>query len=486
MRRPTVPAVLVACAAAVIAWTGAAGAATAAPTSSVAAPTGATVTAPAKPAAKTTTATYTPRLLDRRRQGLRPLRRARPDGCRRQGRPAQRAARRVRPGRPAERLQAAGSTAGAGQTVAIVDAYDDPNAEADLAIYRSQYGLPACTTANGCFRKVNQNGAHRRCPATDAGWAGEISLDLDMVSAICPSCHILLVEANSASLRQPGHRGEHGGRAGRQVRLQQLRRRRQLAPSSRAYNHPGVAVTASTGDSGYGVEYPASDSHVTAVGGTSLTRDASARGWTETAWSGAGSGCSTRRTPKPAWQTAATQCARKAIADVSAVADPNTGVAVYETYGGTGFDGLRRHQRLLADHRLGVRAGRHPGRRLLAGVVPVVAHRQPVRRDQRQQRHLHADRALPRRRRLGRPDRARHAERHGRRSAPAPPPPPPPPAAPPASCWATPASRPARRRRGPRPRAWSPTTPARPRTPAPGRPGWTATAPPTPTRCPRP
>ena len=107
------------------------------------------------------------------------------------------------------------------------------------------------------------------------------------------------------------------------------------APSS-AYNHPGVAVTASTGDDGFGVEYPASDSHVTAVGGTSLTRDASSRGWNETAWSGAGSGCSTANA-KPAWQTAATQCARKANADVSAVADPRTGVAVNVTFGGTGF-----------------------------------------------------------------------------------------------------------------------------------------------------
>ena len=84
-------------------------------------------------------------------------------------------------------------------TVAIVDANDDPNAEADLGKYRSQFGLPACTSANGCFKKVNQNGATSPMPPADSGWAGEISLDLDMVSAVCPSCHILLVESNTAN-----------------------------------------------------------------------------------------------------------------------------------------------------------------------------------------------------------------------------------------------------------------------------------------------
>ena len=204
MRRPTVPAVLAACAAAVIAWTGAAGAATAAPTSSVAAPTGATVTAPAKPAAKTTTATYSHACSTAVAKGF-----AHCDALVR----TDAGAKAVQPNAlpaglgPAD-LQGAyklpSSTAGAGQTVAIVDAQDDPNAESDLATYRSTYGLPACTTANGCFRKVNQNGAASPLPTADAGWAGEISLDVDMVSAICPNCHILLVEASSASLANLG------------------------------------------------------------------------------------------------------------------------------------------------------------------------------------------------------------------------------------------------------------------------------------------
>jgi subtilase family serine protease len=334
MRRPTVPAVLAACAAAVIAWTGAAGAATAAPTSSAAAPTGAIVTTPAKPAAKTTTATYSHACSTGVPKGV-----AHCDALVRTDSQAKTVQPNALPAGygPAD-LQSAyklpSSTAGAGQTVAIVDAQDDPNAESDLATYRSTYGLPACTTANGCFRKVNQNGAASPLPAADAGWAGEISLDVDMVSAICPNCHILLVEASSATLANLGTAVNTAVALGAKY-VSNSYGGGDSSPSS-AYNHPGVAITASTGDDGFGVEYPASDSHVTAVGGTSLTRDASARGWNETAWSGAGSGCSTVN-PKPAWQTAVTQCARKANADVSAVADPNTGVAVNVTFGGTGF-----------------------------------------------------------------------------------------------------------------------------------------------------
>ena len=96
------------------------------------------------------------------------------------------------------------ATDGSGQTVAIIDAFDDPNAESDLTVYRSQFGLPACTTANGCFRKVNQTGTASPLPTSDPGWAGEISLDVDMVSAICPNCHVLLVEASSANFADLG------------------------------------------------------------------------------------------------------------------------------------------------------------------------------------------------------------------------------------------------------------------------------------------
>jgi N-acetylneuraminic acid mutarotase len=228
---------------------------------------------------------------------------------------------------------------GAGQTVAIVDAYDAPTAESDLAVYRQQYGLPPCTTANGCFKKIDQRGGASYPPA-DSGWAAEISLDLDMVSAVCPSCNILLVEADDAytnnlgtAVNQAVAQGakfvsnSYGGGEGSD----------ETQSDDAYYHHPGVVVTASTGDSGYGVSYPAASPYVTAVGGTSLVKDTSARGWAEAAWSGAGSGCSAYEA-KPSFQTD-TGCARRTNADVSAVADPNTGVAVYvggwHVYGGT-------------------------------------------------------------------------------------------------------------------------------------------------------
>ena len=220
-----------------------------------------------------------------------------------------------------------GSASGAGKTVAIVDAYDDPTAEADLGVYRSQYGLTACTTANGCFRKLNQTGGTTP-PRANGGWAQEISLDLDMVSAACPDCKILLIEASSASFANLGTAVNLAASLGA-VAISNSYGGSDSAGSS-AYNHPGIAITASTGDAGYGVESPASFDTVVAVGGTSLKKASNTRGWTETAWSGAGSGCSTKNA-KPAWQTSATQCSGKANADVSAVADPNTGVAVYDS-----------------------------------------------------------------------------------------------------------------------------------------------------------
>jgi subtilase family serine protease len=226
------------------------------------------------------------------------------------------------------------ATAGSGQTVAIVDAFDDPTAESDLAQYRSFYGLPACTTANGCFRKVNQNGGTTP-PPSDVGWAEEISLDVDMVSAICPNCHILLVEATSNSLANLAAAVNRAATLGAQAISNSYGGSETgTAGIEASYNHPGHALTASSGDSGFGVEFPASSPHVTAVGGTTLNRSTNARGWTESAWSGAGSGCS-RVYAKPSWQHD-TGCARRTVADVSAVANPSTGVAVFDTFGVTG------------------------------------------------------------------------------------------------------------------------------------------------------
>ena len=232
------------------------------------------------------------------------------------------------------------STRGAGQTVAIVDAYNDPTAEADLAVYRSTYGLPACTTANGCFRKVNQSGQASPLPRTDTGWAGEISLDVDMVSAICPNCNILLVEANNPNTGNLGTAVNTAVNLGAKFVSNSYggpEDGSENSDDSLYFNHPGVVITASTGDNGFGVSYPASGKGVTAVGGTSLTRDTSTRGWSETVWNGAGSGCS-GSVAKPAFQVGLnTGCGKRAEADVAAVADPQTGVAVYQTFGASGW-----------------------------------------------------------------------------------------------------------------------------------------------------
>jgi subtilase family serine protease len=225
------------------------------------------------------------------------------------------------------------SSAGSGQTVAVVDAFDAPSAESDLATYRAQFGLSPCTTANGCFQKVNQAGAGAPLPAPNAGWAEEIALDLDMVSAICPNCHILLVEATTNSFASLGASVNTAVALGAKYVSNSYggsESHSETSLDTSFYRHPGVAVTASSGDGGFGTSYPAASRFVTSVGGTHLTRDGT--GWAETAWSGAGSGCS-RFEAKPAWQSD-TGCARRTIADVSAVADPGTGVAVFSTEAG--------------------------------------------------------------------------------------------------------------------------------------------------------
>ncbi|MFG1816393.1 hypothetical protein ACGFIF_21735 [Kribbella sp. NPDC049174] len=219
-----------------------------------------------------------------------------------------------------------------GRTVAIVDAYGYPNLERDLGVYRSQFGLSSCTTANGCLRIINQTGG-TSLPRFNAGWAGEQALDVDAVSAAAPDAKIVVVQANSASFadlgtavvtasKQPGvvaiSNSYGGGDASD-------------ATYGSYYNHPGIAVTASTGDDGYqGGSYPASSTYTTAVGGTSLVAASNSRGWSETVWSGAGSGCSTYNTALSAAASFNTGCSKRAMADVSAAADPGKGgMAIY-------------------------------------------------------------------------------------------------------------------------------------------------------------
>jgi hypothetical protein len=245
--------------------------------------------------------------------------------------------------RSAYKLTAVGS---ATETVAIVDAFDDPNAASDLATYRSAYGLSACTVGNGCFKKVNEHGATSPLPSTDYGWAEEESLDLDMVSAICPGCHILLVEASSATITDLAAAENAAAAAPNVVSVSNSwggAESSSQTSADGAFNHPGVAITVSAGDSGYGTSWPATSPYVTSVGGTSLKTASNARGWTESVWStslteGTGAGCSSVEA-KPSWQAALSLpsgCNKRIDNDVAAVADPATGVAVYDTYNSCG------------------------------------------------------------------------------------------------------------------------------------------------------
>jgi hypothetical protein len=242
--------------------------------------------------------------------------------------------------------------------VAVVDAYNDPNIAADLATYRQQYGLPACTQDSGCFQVVNQDGQPSPLPANagtagpnSAGWDVEESLDVDMVSATCPLCKIILVEASSSNNSDIYTAEDAAVTLGAKYVSDSWASCEDPGEQSddQYFDHPGVVITAASGDWGYDdVEppadcftpsYPASSPDVTSVGGTTLTQDASvSRRWDESAWDAGGSGCSVYE-PQPSWQAGRTSgCANKATADVSAVADPNTAVAMYDSYSRGGWN----------------------------------------------------------------------------------------------------------------------------------------------------
>ena len=225
------------------------------------------------------------------------------------------------------------TTSSGGRTVAIVDAYGYPNLERDLGVYRSTFGLSACTTANGCLRIINQSGGSS-LPRLNVGWAQEQALDVDAVSAACPDCKILVVQATSSSIVNLGSAVSTAAKQPGVVAISNSYGGGDLSDATygKYYNHPGIAITASTGDGGYqGGSFPASSQYVTAVGGTSLSQGGTtSRGWTETAWSDAGSGCSTVNAALPAAAGFNTGCSNRAIADVAAAADPGTGgLAVY-------------------------------------------------------------------------------------------------------------------------------------------------------------
>lgn len=254
-------------------------------------------------------------------------------------------------------LPAETSVSGA-QTIALVDAYKDPTIEGDLAVYDKQFGLPECTRSNGCLQTIDEDGNESPLPANEGGWAAEISIDVEMAHAICQDCHIVLVESdgeafaelgagvNAALAAGAGEISNSYGSLGSESSLAA----REREENSEFYDHPGVAITASTGDCGYrdsnpeqfdecdglaaNVGFPAASPDVVAVGGTTLSE---AEGdWQSTVWEGSGGGCSSIF-PAHSWQSALgdwsqTSCgADRLSADVSAEADPDTGVAVYDS-----------------------------------------------------------------------------------------------------------------------------------------------------------
>ena len=232
--------------------------------------------------------------------------------------------------------------------IAVVDAYDDPTIASDLSTYDSTYKLPTFPTCSGsittaksaCFQKVNQNGSITQHPASNAGWALEISLDVETAHALCQNCSILLVEANSATYNDLMSAEDRAVAMGASVVSNSYGGSEFSSETSydSHFNHPGVAFVASAGDAGYSVEYPAASQYVTAVGGTSLFLNSNGTYNKEVAWSGTGSGCSAVE-PKPTPQIGITPgCAGRVVADVSADADPNTGAAVYDS---TSYYGMK-------------------------------------------------------------------------------------------------------------------------------------------------
>lgn len=235
---------------------------------------------------------------------------------------------------------------GEGQTVAIVDAYGFSEAEGDLATYRSEYKLAPCTKANGCFHQVNQVGEEANYPPDESGWDGEQSLDIEMVSAACPACRILLVDANDARFKDLEEGVDTAARLGAVTISNSYGSPEELCEEEEgceerlaAYDHPGVMITVAAGDYGYddaerGAEapsFPASLGSVVAVGGTNLRKKKKdPRGWEDTVWSRSGSGCSLEQ-PKPAWQHD-TGCATRMDNDIAAVGSCETPVSVYDGF----------------------------------------------------------------------------------------------------------------------------------------------------------
>jgi hypothetical protein len=224
---------------------------------------------------------------------------------------------------------------GTGTTIAIVDAYDDPNIASDLKAFDKQFGL-----SDPSFTKVNQTGG-TTLPAANSGWAGEISLDVEWAHAIAPGANILLVEANSASFsdlltavkyaaKQTGVVAVSMSWGGGEFSSETSYDNTFVTPSG----HSGVVFVASSGDSGAPTSYPSASPNVLSVGGTTLNLDSQGNYSSETAWSGSGGGISAYES-QPSYQNGVVtqSTTRRTNPDVAYDSDPNSGFSVYQTYG---------------------------------------------------------------------------------------------------------------------------------------------------------
>ena len=220
---------------------------------------------------------------------------------------------------------------GQGQTIALVDAFDDPTAEADLGTFSARFGLPACTTANGCFKLVYQGG--KKPSADTTGWSNEIAIDIQWAHSIAPAATIMLVEAQSNSFAnllaavdaavQNGatvvSMSWTGGETANEIQ------------SDTHFNVPGVTFVAAAGDAGHGAYYPAASPFVVGVGGTTLSLSSNGTWGSETAWSSSGGGLS-KYEPEPSYQSGVQTTGKRSVPDVSYDGDPNTGVPAYNSF----------------------------------------------------------------------------------------------------------------------------------------------------------
>ncbi len=232
------------------------------------------------------------------------------------------------------------SLCGHGQAIAIVDAYNDPNIANDLSTFSSQFGLPACTAANGCFVKATPEGN----PRNNQGWALEESLDVEWAHAIAPGAKIILVEAKSNGFNNLLGAVDYGAKQSGVHQLSMSWGGSEFSGETADDGHfqvSGVSFFASSGDGGHGVSWPSASAYVAGVGGTTLNVDASGNVLSETAWSGSGGGISTY-VSEPSYQTSypiPSTGNHRGVPDVSYDANPNTGVPVYDSYGYSGQTG---------------------------------------------------------------------------------------------------------------------------------------------------